>query len=431
MEAARAVAAEAFLADGSELWGLEAERIVHRCADPAARVPCAELRLASAPLPRSGRVTLEPGGQVEISTAPAADLDEVLDALEADSAELDRRLARAGLRAADYSLDLERVPERILTVPRYRAMEAFFDAVGPVGRWMMCNTASVQVNLSHDPADPARRWRALYAIAPVLMATFANSPGLDCAGRSWASLRQGIWHALDPGRTRAPSLAVPPAQAWAEYVLAADVMMIRAADEVIEVAPGLSFARWVRDGHLAGWPTADDLRYHMTTLFPPVRPRGWLEVRVIDALPPQVLQIAVLTVAAAVQPRTAGQLLRRFPDTTSWWLPAARFGLAHGGLASAADTLFDITAEALPLVTRRPGRVTAVTEYHSNYVRRGRQPWGGSMDDTVASRTRVPDLGATPRPRRRRRPLQARAVANRIFLRPGPARLTAHRAASR
>ncbi len=333
---------------------------------------------------------------MEISTAPAPDLDEVLDALEADTAELDARLARSGLRAADTPLDSQRLPQRILTLPRYRAMEAFFDAAGPAGRWMMCNTAALQVNLSHDPANPAARWKIMHAIAPVLLATFANSPGLDCAGRSWASLRQGIWHALDPGRTRVPSLAVPPARAWADYVLAADVMMIRVAGEALEVAPGMPFAHWLHQGHPAGWPTADDLRYHMTTLFPPVRPRGWLEIRVIDALPPQILQIAVLTVAAAAQPQAAAELLRRLPSTASWWLPAARLGLAHAGLASAADALFDVTATTLPLVTRRPDRITAVTEYRGSHVRPRRQPWGGAMAATISGRTSVPDLGGRP-----------------------------------
>jgi glutamate--cysteine ligase len=390
--AARSVAAEAFLPAGRGLWGVEAERIVYRTDDPAVRVPPAELRLAGGPLPRSGRVTLEPGGQVEISTAPATDLDEVLDALQADIAELDRRLARAGLRAADCPLDAERPPQRVLTLPRYRAMEAFFDSAGPAGRWMMCNTAAVQVNLSHDPADPSRRWRVMHAIAPVLLAVFANSPGVDCGGRSWASLRQGIWSALDPGRTQAPDPAVPAARAWADYVLAADVMMIRVADEAVDVGPGLSFACWVRDGHPVGWPTADDLRYHMTTLFPPIRPRGWLEIRVIDALPPQVREIAVLIVAAAAQPQAAAALLRLLPDTTSWWLPAARLGLAHGGLAAAADALFEIADQTLPLVTHRPSRITAVREYRNSHVRHRRQPWDGVMDP-LPGRTRVPDLG--------------------------------------
>lgn len=393
-DAARGIAAEAFVPSGGPLLcGLEAERPVYRAGSSAARVPYAELRALEGRVPSGSRVTLEPGGQVEISTAPAPDLDAVLDVLAADTAELDDQLSSLGLRAADCALDAARPPQRVLSLPRYRAMEAFFDAAGSAGRWMMCNTAALQVNLSHDPAEPLRRWKVMHAIAPVLLATFANSPGLDCAGRSWASLRHGIWQAIDPGRTCAPCLACPPARAWTDYVLAADVLLIRTGDDVIAVPPGMPFARWLRAGHPAGWPTADDLYYHMTTLFPPVRPRGWLEIRVIDALPPAVREIAVLTVAAAARQELAGELLRRLPDTQSWWPQAARSGLADDQLAAAAAVLFETTAHALPLVTSRPARIAAVAEYRDSHVRQRTQPWGGSMANAALSPTRVPELG--------------------------------------
>ncbi len=392
VDTARGVTAEAFVAAGTRRCGLEVERIVHRVSDPAERVPYAELCSLEGLLPSGSRVTLEPGGQVEISTAPAPDLDALLDGLATDTAELDARLSSRGLRAVDRALDIARPPQRVLAQPRYQAMEAFFDALDDTGRWMMCNTAALQINLSHDPAGSSRRWQVLHAIAPVLLATFANSPGLDGARRSWASLRQGIWQTIDPARTSAPCLTGPPGRAWADYVLAADVMMIRTGRDAIAVPPGLPFARWLEQGHPAGWPTADDLRYHMTTLFPPVRPRGWLEIRVIDALPPQVREIAVLTVAAAAEEEVAGELLRRLPDTRSWWPAAARAGLADDQLASAAATLFDITARALHRLTSRPDRIRAVMDYRSSHVLPRVQPWGGSMADADLDLTGVPEL---------------------------------------
>jgi glutamate--cysteine ligase len=392
VDIARGITAEAFVPAGTRRWGLEVERIVYQVGDPAERVPYAELRSLEGLLPSGSRVTLEPGGQVEISTAPALDLDAVLDGLATDTAELDARLGNRGLRAVDRALDIARTPQRVLAQPRYQAMEAFFDAWGSAGRWMMCNTAALQINLSHDPADSSRRWKVMHAIAPVLLATFANSPGLDCARRSWASLRQGIWQAIDPARTCAPCLTGPPREAWADYVLAADVMVIKTGAGSVAVAPGMPFARWLREGHPAGWPTADDLRYHMTTLFPPVRPRGWLEIRVIDALPPHIREIAVLTVAAAAQKELAGELLGRLPDTRSWWPAAARAGLADDQLASAAAMLFDITVGALPLVTSRPDRIKAVADYRTNHVLRRAQPWGGRMADAALGLTQVPEL---------------------------------------
>jgi len=154
----------------------------------------------------------------------------------------------------------------------------------------------------------------------------------------------------------------------------------------------MPFARWLHEGHPAGWPTADDLRYHMTTLFPPVRPRGWLEIRVIDALPPHIAEIAVLTVAAAAQDELAGELLARLPDTRSWWPAAARAGLADDQLASAATMLFDVTARALPLVTGRRDRIKAVADYRTSHVLRRAQPWGGSMADAALGLTQIPEL---------------------------------------
>ena len=96
----------------------------------------------------------------------------------------------------------------------------------------------------------------------------------------------------DPRRRRARD--------WSRYVLDAPVMMIRVDDDA-QRRPALephSFERWIADGHELGWPTLDDLAYHLTTLFPPVRPRGWLELRMIDALPEEWWPVAVAVTAA-------------------------------------------------------------------------------------------------------------------------------------
>ena len=61
----------------------------------------------------------------------------------------------------------------------------------------------------------------------------------------------------------------------------------------------LTFTRWILDGHALGYPTIDDLDYHLTTLFPPVRPRGWLEIRYLDALPAPWWRVAATIVAGS------------------------------------------------------------------------------------------------------------------------------------
>ena len=294
MAAAHRLCASLFEPAEEQRFGLELEWSLHRSTDVRARPTQAEmgLLLLSA-LPSGGRVTFEPGGQIELSSLPHRTPDELFDAVRADEQALMSCVRSLGLQPCPAAVDDRRPPARVLDHPRYAAMERFFAAQGGPGAWMMCNTASTQVNISHDGHDPAARWRLVHQIAPLLIAAFANSPGTDTDGRAWASLRQGIWWGIDPARTRPVRTDQPPAQAWLDYTLRADVLFINRPDgDGAALLPGLSFGQWMSCGHELGRPTLDDLRYHMSTLFPPVRPRGWLELRVLDALPDAERRVA-------------------------------------------------------------------------------------------------------------------------------------------
>ena len=236
---------------------------------------------------------MEPGGQLELSSAPAVTLGELVEVTGRDLAALRDAAAAAGLELCGYGLDPLRPPRRVLDLPRYAAMEKFFDRDGPWGRQMMCGTASVQVCL--DAGDDGTgesgyrsRWRLLHAIGPVLVAAFANSPLRDGRPTGWRSARQQVWANMDPGRTRAPAADGDPRDAWAAYALDAELMCVREPDSADWTAPpGLTFRDWVRDGGSGTLraPTPEDLDYHLSTLFPPVRPRGHMELRMIDAQP--------------------------------------------------------------------------------------------------------------------------------------------------
>ena len=130
------------------------------------------------------------------------------------------------------------------------------------------------------------RWRLLHAIGPVLVAAFANSPLRGGRPTGWLSSRQQVWSRMDPGRTRPPMLGPDPREAWARYALDAQLMCVRNEGSADWSAPaGLTLRDWVR-GDAADRmrpPTAGDLEYHLSTLFPPVRPHGHLELRMIDA----------------------------------------------------------------------------------------------------------------------------------------------------
>ena len=404
---ARASAA-VFEPSQAECVGLELEWPVHRLGDVHARPAASDAVMAADwTLPARGRISFEPGGQVELSTAPARSAAAALRAAETDSRALHARMAGAGFACETLAVDRRRPPRRILQLPRYQAMERFFADQGPAGAWMMCNTASTQVNISHDQADPHQRWYVMHQIAPVLIAAFANSPGLDADGRRWTSLRQAIWWSIDPPRTRPVRTDIAPELAWQAYALAADVMFISTGDggaRGTAIRPGLPFGRWMADGHPAGWPTIDDFRYHLSTLFPPVRPRGWLELRVLDALPDWIRDVAVLTVAAACTAEAARELRQRLPDTSRLWITAARDGLCHPVLNSAARILLAVVRDHLGSVSTEPGHAALIEEYAAGHVRRDRDRGSTPAPETGDT---APETGDTVRQLLRRPVLTA------------------------
>jgi glutamate--cysteine ligase len=274
------------------LVGFELEWLTYPSDDPVRRVTTDELRAAldEVRLPCGGTTSIEPGGQIELSTAAVPSLSAALDAALTDAAVLRGALASAGIETSSDAVDCVRAPLRVVTAPRYVAMEAYFDAFGAHGRTMMCNTASIQVNA--DPGgDPCTAWRAAAAAAPLLPHLLGPSPTEPS--------RRTIWAGIDPTRT-APVVGDDPGEAWAHAALAARVMFVRdGAECCTPVLDGMTFGEWVAHGHPAGWPTVDDLAEHLTTLFPPVRPRGFLELRTIDAMSDDRWPL-VAAVAAAI-----------------------------------------------------------------------------------------------------------------------------------
>jgi glutamate--cysteine ligase len=233
-------------------------------------------------------------------------------------------------------------PPRVIDAPRYRAMEAYFGRQWPeAGRTMMCATASVQVNLGLGAgARGARRWRAANLLGPVLAAAFSSTS--PSAAWPAGSSRMATWLTLDPSRTAPVPCGLSEnggdgndaAQGWVDYALDAQVMLIRTDDGYHPLVDEAITARaWIEHGHSLGWPTGDDVAYHLTTLFPPVRPRGWLELRMIDALPDPWWRVPVAVAAVLLDDADALRACR--PVASRWW-EAATEGLGDSPLAAAA-----------------------------------------------------------------------------------------------
>ena len=349
-------------------------------------------------------LTFEPGGQLELSSPPAASLMECIDSVAADLDAVRNALRPAGLTLSGIGLDPFNPPRRLLHEPRYDAMEAYFDRTGASGRAMMCSSASVQVCLDAGVEEPGplghgRRWQLAHLLGAVLMASFANSPVQGGRYTGWRSTRQAVWSSLDAVRPLAPPLGVEPRSAWAAHALDAPVMCIRGDGDPWELPDGLTFRQWIRSGVVRP-PTRQDLDYHLTTLFPPVRPRGHLELRMIDAQPGDDGWMGPLAVTTALfdDPEAAETVYRVVKPLAEYagsqpaprnplWTNAARHGLADPELHAAATTCFAVALEALPRIGASHAVRDAVAAFNEHYVLRGRCP---------ADELRIPSLGKEP-----------------------------------
>jgi glutamate--cysteine ligase len=344
------------------------------------------------PLPGGSLLTFEPGGQVELSSPPLP-LSCACTVAARDAAILGDAMAAAGVALVALGLEPGPRRERAVHTPRYDAMEAYFDTANGAGRTMMRSTASLQVNIDlGDTANLERRWRAAHDLGPVLAASFANSPIGNDGPTGYLSTRLAVWDAIDRWRT-APAANGSGCRAdWADYALAAPVMLVRAsAEQHVPVLRHLTFDEWIDRGHELGWPTLDDLEYHLTTLFPPVRPRGWLELRMLDAIPEPWWRAAVAVSAVLVQePELVERVRSAVAPTVGRWADAARHGLHDVELAAGARACFEAALEALPRAGADRETISTTERYLEQYVARGRCPADDRLDAWRAGASPLP-----------------------------------------
>lgn len=242
------------------------------------------------------RLSLEPGGQLELSTAPQPGVVALDRAANA-------RLRRLAAEAETHGLWLLAgglVPAAQDDMPwmpkgRYKVMRAYFQALGEAGRLahhMMRRTLSNQVTIDYRDADDARELLRLgYLLAPVAAAIFADSPLDGLAETPLRSLRAEIWRFTDPSRQGEPPGVVEADDPLLAYVEAAvdAPMMFRVIDGEYVAMHGASFRRVLAAG---AWPdgaplTQQDVLVHLNSVFPDVRlKRGLVELRSVDGLPP-------------------------------------------------------------------------------------------------------------------------------------------------
>jgi glutamate--cysteine ligase len=244
-----------------------------------------------------GAISLEPGGQFELSGAPLATIHET----EAETA-----LHLAGAKAVAERLGFRflslgmsplwtRVQTPVMPKARYRIMAAYMPKVGGKGLDMMFRTATVQANLDFaSEADMVRKLRLGLALQPLATALFANSPFTDGRPNGFLSYRSEIWRDTDNHRAGMMPFAFEEGMGYERYVdYALDVPMyfIKRGDDYIDVA-GSSFRDLLAGRHPAlpgERAIISDWANHLSTIFPEVRLKRYLEMRGADAGPPPIL----------------------------------------------------------------------------------------------------------------------------------------------
>jgi glutamate--cysteine ligase len=305
-------------------------------------------------------ISLEPGGQFELSGAP-------LETVHQTAAELHDHLRRANDIASRHGigfLGLGMTPlwtrDEIPTMPksRYRIMMNYMPRVGTRGLDMMLRTCTVQVNLDYSSeSDMLKKLRVSLALQPMTIALFANSPFTDGQPNGFLSMRSEIWRHTDKARTGMLPFAFEEGAGFQQYVdYALDVPMyfVKRGAQYHDVA-GASF-RDLLAGRLPQLPheraTIADWANHLSTIFPEVRLKRFLEIRGADVgNPAQMLALPALFAGLLYDPLSLDSAWELIRDVTPQELERARDEAPRLGLETvmAGRPIREIARDALAL----------------------------------------------------------------------------------
>ncbi len=241
---------------------------------------------------RRGRaaVTLEPGGQLELSGSPCEDIHQIAAELRGHLAEIRATSERLGIAWLGVGFhpfarqqDLDWVPKA-----RYGIMQRYLPTRGRYGLDMMRRTATVQANFDFaDEADALRKLRVGLRLAPLTVAMFANSPFFEGKASSTKSHRARVWTSVDEDRSGLVPGVWHEAAGYHDYVawaLTVPMFLLKRHGEVV-ANTGQTFGDFLKNGFGEHRATYGDWEMHLNTLFPEVRLKRTLEIRGADSLP--------------------------------------------------------------------------------------------------------------------------------------------------
>ncbi|MEP3331700.1 glutamate--cysteine ligase [Sedimentitalea sp.] len=238
-------------------------------------------------------VSLEPGGQLELSGAPLETIHETCDEVNEHLREVKDVADKVGVGFIGLGAAPVWSHEQMPLMPkgRYKLMDGYMQKVGTMGTTMMRRTCTVQVNLDFaSEADMVQKLRVAIALQPVATALFANSPFLDGKPNGHKSWRSRVWRDLDADRTGMVPFVFEDGfgfERWVEYALDVPMYFVYRDGEYID-ALGQSFRDFLR-GELPALPgekpQLSDWADHLTTLFPEARIKKFIEMRGADGGP--------------------------------------------------------------------------------------------------------------------------------------------------
>jgi glutamate--cysteine ligase len=238
-------------------------------------------------------ISLEPGGQFELSGAPLENIHQTCDEVHTHLAQVKEVAGELGVGLVGTGFIPKWKREDIKWMPkgRYKIMRDYMPKKGGLGLDMMLRSCTVQVNLDFgSEADMVEKFRVSLALQPVATALFANSPFVEGKPTGWQSFRSHIWEDTDPDRTGILPFVFEQGmgfESYVEYALDVPMYFVYRDNEYVDVS-GQSFRDFLK-GELPGrpgeMPTMSDWADHLTTIFPEVRLKQFLEMRGADSGP--------------------------------------------------------------------------------------------------------------------------------------------------
>jgi len=307
-----------------------------------------------------GAISLEPGGQFELSGAPLETIHRTCTELNSHLAQLREVAEPLGIRFLGIGMSPQWTREETPVMPkgRYKIMSNYMPKVGSLGLDMMFRTCTVQANLDFsNEADMVKKLRVSIALQPIATALFANSPFTEGKPNGYLSYRSHVWEDTDNARSGMLPFAFEAGMGYERYVdYALDVPMyfIKRGNDYIDVA-GSSFRDLLAGTHPAvpgERASISDWANHLSTIFPEVRLKRYLEMRGADAGPSKNLCALPALWLGLLYDETslaaAWDLVKNWSDTERQQLRAdvPRLGLKA---EIAGRTVRDIATEVLVL----------------------------------------------------------------------------------